>query len=84
MSDHISRPEDAGEVMQMQRYRSMDSVRKMRMMFEMFEFALRQARLGARHRHPDWSDEQTEAEARRLVTGVDPLDHWRKLRDELA
>ncbi len=72
LSERVTRPEDAGEVMQIQRYRSMDSVRKMRMLFEMFEFALRQARLGARHRHPDWSDEQTEAEARRLVTGVDP------------
>ncbi len=74
MSERVTRPEDAGEIMQIQRYRSMDSVRKMRMMFEMFEFALRQARLGARHRHPDWSDEQMEAEARRLVTGVNPLE----------
>ncbi len=74
MSERATRPEDAGEIMQIQRYRSMDSARKMRMMFEMFEFALRQARLGARHRHPDWSDEQTEAEARRLVTGVNPLE----------
>jgi hypothetical protein len=71
MSEHAPRPEDAGEMVQIQRYRSMGSARKMRMLFEMFEFALRQARLGARHRHPDWSDEQTEAEARRLVTGVD-------------
>ncbi len=73
MSD-VPQPEDAGEIMQIQRYRSMDSARKMRMVFEMFEFALRQARLGARHRHPDWSDEQTEAEARWLVTGVNPLE----------
>jgi len=74
MSERAPRPEDAGEIMQIQLYRSMNSVRKMRMLFEMFEFALRQARLGARHRHPDWSDEQAEAEARRLVTGVKPLE----------
>ncbi len=74
MSERVARPEDAGEILQIQRYRSMDSARKMRMLFEMFEFALRQARLGAQHRHPDWSDEQMEAEARRLVTGVNPLE----------
>jgi hypothetical protein len=74
MSERVPRLEDAGEIMQIRLYRSMDSVRKMRMLFEMFEFALRQARLGARHRHPDWSDEQTEAEARWLVTGVNPQE----------
>ena len=71
MNERFLQYEDAVEAMQIQLYRSMDSVRKMRMLFEMFEFALRQSRLGARHRHPDWSDEQVEAEARRLVTGVE-------------
>jgi len=42
-------------------------------MFEMFEFALRQAETGTRLRHPDWDDERVEAEVRRLVTGVDPV-----------
>jgi hypothetical protein len=58
---------------QIQIYRSLDDTRKMRSMFEMFEFALQQVRLGTRSRHPDWDDEQVEAEARRLVTGVAPL-----------
>ncbi len=56
--------------LQIEVYRSWDSVRKMRRMFEMFEFALQQARVGTRSRHPDWSDEQVEKEARRLVTGT--------------
>ena len=71
MNERFLQYEDAAEAMQIQLYRSMGSIRKMRMVFEMFEFALRQSRLGARHRHPDWSDEQVEAEARRLVTGVE-------------
>jgi hypothetical protein len=71
MGESSTRPEDAVETMHIQLYRLMDSARKMRMLFEMFEFAMHQARLGARHRHPDWSDEQVEAEARRLVTGVE-------------
>jgi hypothetical protein len=54
-------------------YRTWDGARKMRRMFEMFEFALRQVRTGTRLRHPDWSDERVEAEARRLVTGVEPV-----------
>jgi hypothetical protein len=53
-------------------YRSWDNARKMRAMFEMFEFALQQARIVTRSRHPDWDDEQIEAEARRMVTRVDP------------
>ena len=44
----------------------------MRSMFEMFEFALQQAEIGTRSRHPDWDDERVEAEVRRLVTGVEP------------
>ncbi len=70
MGESSTRPEDAVETMHIQLYRSMDSARKMRMLFEIFEFALHQARLGARHRHPDWGDEQVEAEARQLVTGI--------------
>ena len=54
-------------------YRAWDGARKMRSMFEMFEFALRQTRIGARSRHPDWDDDQIEAEVRRLVTGCDPV-----------
>ena len=59
--------------LQIETYRSWGSVRKMRSMFEMFEFALRQTRLAVRSRHPDWSGEQIETEARRLVTGVEPV-----------
>jgi len=59
-------------------YRTWDDARKMRRMFEMFEFALRQVRTGTRLRHPDWSAEQVEAEARRLVTGVEPAMGWRR------
>jgi hypothetical protein len=51
-------------------YRSWDGARKMRCMFEMFEFALRQARVGTRSRHPDWDEAQVQA--RRLVTGTEP------------
>ena len=65
--------EEKPNPLQTEIYRSWDSVRKMRSMFEMFEFALRQARVGTRSRHPDWGDEQIEAEARRLVTGVEPI-----------
>lgn len=64
--------------LQVEIYRTWDGVRKMRRMFEMFEFALRQVRTGTRLRHPDWSDEQVEAEARRLVTGVEPITGWRR------
>jgi hypothetical protein len=59
--------------LQIETYRAWDSARKMRSMFEMFEFALHQVRIGTRSRHPDWDDEQVEAEVRRLVTGVEPL-----------
>jgi hypothetical protein len=53
--------------------KSWDNARKMRSMFEMFEFALRQVEAGTRLRHPDWDDERVEAEVRRLVTGVEPV-----------
>ena len=56
---------------QIEVYRSWDGSRKMRSMFEMFEFALQLARVGTRSRHPAWDDAQVEAEARRLVTGTD-------------
>jgi hypothetical protein len=59
--------------LQIEIYRSWDNARKMRSMFEMFEFALNQARIGTRSRHPEWDDEQIEAEARRLVTGSEPI-----------
>ena len=59
--------------LQIETYRAWDSARKMRSMFEMFEFALQQVRIGTRSRHPDWDDERVEAEVRRLVTGVEPL-----------
>jgi hypothetical protein len=59
--------------LQIETYRAWDNARKMRSMFEMFEFALHQVRIGTRSRHPDWDDEQVEAEVRRLVTGVEPL-----------
>jgi len=55
---------------QTQIYRAMHPARKLRAVFEMFEFALQLARSGARMRHPDWTDEQVEVEARRLVTGT--------------
>jgi len=48
----------------------MDPARKLLAVFEMFEFALQLARSGTRMRHPDWTDKQVEAEARRLVTGT--------------
>jgi hypothetical protein len=64
---------EAVNPLQIETYRSWDGARKMRRMFEMFEFALRQTRLAVRSRHPDWSDEQIETEARRLVTGVEPV-----------
>jgi hypothetical protein len=51
-------------------YRTMDPARKLRAVFEMFELALQLARTGTRMRHPGWTDEQVEAEARRLVTGT--------------
>lgn len=51
-------------------YRTMDPARKLRAVFETFEFALQLARSGTRMRHPDWTDEQVEVEARRLVTGT--------------
>ena len=59
--------------LQIETYRAWDNARKMRSMFEMFEFALQQVRIGTRSRHPDWDDERVEAEVRRLVTGVEPL-----------
>jgi hypothetical protein len=53
-------------------YRSWDGARKMQCMLEMFEFALRQARVGTRSCHPDWDEAQVEVEARRLVTRTEP------------
>jgi len=58
---------------QIETYRAWDNARKMRSMFEMFEFALQQARIGTRSRHPDWDDERVEAEVLRLVTGSELL-----------
>jgi len=58
--------------LQIEIYKSWDNARKMRSMFEMFEFALQQAEIATRSRHPDWDDERVEAEVRRLVTGVEP------------
>ncbi len=62
--------EEEPNSLQIETYRAWDNTRKMRSMFEMFEFALQQARIGTRSRHPDWDDGQVEAEVRRLVTGV--------------
>jgi len=64
--------EESPNPVQIQIYRSWDNARKIRSMFEMFEFACHQVRIGTRSRHPDWDDECVEAEVRRLVTGVDP------------
>lgn len=58
------------QAVQTQIYRTMDPARKLRAGFEMFEFALQLASSGTRMRHPAWTDEQVEAEARRLVTGT--------------
>jgi hypothetical protein len=55
---------------QTQIYRTMEPAQKLRAVFEMFEFALQLARSGTRMRHPGWTDEQVEMEARRLVTGT--------------
>jgi hypothetical protein len=65
--------EEEPNPLQIKTYRAWDNARKMRSMFEMFEFALHQARIGTRSRHPDWDDEQVEAEVRRLVTGSEPV-----------
>jgi hypothetical protein len=65
--------EEEPNPLQIETYRAWDSARKMRSMFEMFEFALHQVRLGTRSRHPDWDDEQVEGEVRRLVTGGEPV-----------
>jgi len=65
--------EEPSHPVQTQIYRSLSSADKMRAIFEMFEFALHQARVGTRRRHPDWDDAQVEAEARRLVTGSKPV-----------
>jgi len=62
--------EEEPNPLQIETYRAWDNTRKMRSMFEMFEFALQQTRIGTRSRHPDWDDGQVEAEVRRLVTGV--------------
>lgn len=61
--------EEEPNSLQIETYRAWDNTRKMRSMFEMFEFALQQTRIGTRSRHPDWDDGQVEAEVRRLVTG---------------
>ena len=73
MPEPSQRVYEAVNPLQVRVYRTWDDARKMRSMFEMFEFALRQARLAVRLRHPDWSGEQVETETRRLVTGVGPI-----------
>jgi hypothetical protein len=65
--------EEEPNPLQIETYRAWDNARKMRSMFEMFEFALQQARIGTRSRHPEWDDERVEAEVRPLVTGVEPV-----------
>jgi len=65
--------EEEPNPLQIETYRAWDNARKMRSMFEMFEFALHQVRIGTRSRHPDWDNEQVEAEVRQLVTGVEPV-----------
>jgi hypothetical protein len=65
--------EEPPNPVQIEIYRSMNDARKMRSMFEMFEFALHQVKIGTRSRHPDWDEEQIEAEVRRLVTGVESV-----------
>ncbi|UCC64513.1 MAG: hypothetical protein JSV36_05505 [Anaerolineae bacterium] len=60
----------SAQAIQAQIYRAMSPARKLRAAFEMFEFALQLARTGTRMRHPDWTEEQVEVEARRLVTGT--------------
>jgi hypothetical protein len=67
------RYEEESNPLQIETYRAWDNARKMRGMFEMFEFALHQVRIGTRSRHPDWDGEQIEAEVRRLVTGIEPI-----------
>jgi hypothetical protein len=65
--------EEEPNPLKIEAYRAWDNARKMRSMFEMFEFALQQASIGTRSRHPDWDDERVEAEVRRLVTGSELL-----------
>jgi hypothetical protein len=65
--------EEESNSLQVETYRAWDGARKMRSVFEMFEFALRQTEIGTRSRHPDWDDGRIEAEARRLVTGCEPV-----------
>ncbi len=62
--------ETTARAVQTRIYRAMDPARKLRAVFEMFEFAMQLARSGTRMRHPDWTGEQVEVEARRLVTGT--------------
>jgi len=64
--------EEETNPLQIEIYRTWDDARKMRSMFEMFEFALHQARIGTRSRHLGWDDDRVEAEVRRLVTGIEP------------
>jgi hypothetical protein len=64
---HCQEPPLSAQAIQMQIYRAMDPARKLRAGFEMFELALQLARSGTRMRHPDWTDERVELEARRLV-----------------
>lgn len=66
---HGQEPPLSARTVQIQIYRMLDPARKLRAVFEMFELALQLARSGTRMRHPDWTDEQVEVEARRLVTG---------------
>ncbi len=56
--------------LQIELYRRQSSIRKLRAMFELFELALHQARVGTRWRHPDWNDEEIKLAARQLVTGT--------------
>jgi hypothetical protein len=65
--------EEESHPLQIEIFRTWDNARKMRSMFEMFEFALRQVEIATRSRHPDWDDERVEAEVRGLVTGVEPI-----------
>ncbi len=62
--------QESSDHIQVELYRRQSSIRKLRAVFELFELALHQARVGTRWRHPDWNDEEIEKAARQLVTGT--------------
>ena len=71
MTIRDTRPE--ADAAQLEILRAMSGAQRLRLAFEMSEFARKLARAGIRDEHPDWSEEQVKRELLRLSFLPAPL-----------